>query len=196
MRLARTLAISFAALTFSTVALAQQRGGPQPLYGFQPGGPAHGRGGPGGRPVLVAPDGSAVYVKTTTTTSDSTTTTTQQLVDISTTGAVAWTWTPPAAIHDIVFPTGLVAMTAVPRPTSSTSTVTSQVIALNLSTGAQAWTASFDGVVSDLEVSTIGLLCTVSKYTAPSGSSRQGTVSRSLVALSLTGNTLWTYSLD
>ncbi len=186
-------ALVLAAFALSGAAVAQGQW-PPPARGMGP----YGARGPGGfhSPVFVAPDGTALYVKTSATTSGSTATRTQQLVAIGTGGAVAWTWTPPAGIRDIAFQGGLVAVAAVPQPSSPGSAVTSQVVGLNLSTGAQNWSASFDGVVGDLKATPNGLLCVVTKVTTSSAPPAAETVSRSLVALDPSGKTLWTVSLD
>jgi len=192
MKLARILVIAAAALAFSDAALAQHGGPGGP--GMGPGGGGPGDRGPGGAgPIAVAPDGKAIDVKSTTTTSGSTTTTSIQLVAVSTAGTVAWTWTPPAAIHDIVFPTGLVVVAVEPQSSTSAS---SQIVALNLSTGSQAWATPVDGIAGDLHATSSGLLAVVSKYTAPTSSTTPGTVSRSLVSLNLSGTVVWGLSLD
>ena len=116
------LALVLAGLGFSGAALAQ-RSGPPGAFAMGPGG---GRG-PGFHegPVVVAPDGTALYVKSSTTTSGSTTTRTEQLVAINTSGAVAWTWTPTGAIRGFAFSGGAVAVAVVPPPPSPGAPVTS-----------------------------------------------------------------------
>ncbi len=185
-------ALVLAGLGFSGAALAQ-RSGPPGAFGMGPGG---GRG-PGfhGAPVVVAPDGTALYVKSSTTTSGSTTTRTEELVAINSSGAVAWTWTPTGAIRGFAFSGAAVAVAVVPQPSSPGASVTSSVVSLVLATGTQAWSASLNGVVGELKATPTGFLCTVSTFIAGSGTSR-GSVSRALVALDNTGKILWTTPLD
>lgn len=197
MKIIRIAAIALVLVGLSNPAVAQM-GGQNPRGGGNgagtagPGGP----GGPGGAgQFLVAPDGKALLVDRTTTTSGSTTTTTSQLVAISTSGTVAWTWTPPAEIREIALPTGLVVVTAVTPGTSSAAS-TAQLVALNLGSGAQVWSLPVDGMIHDLEVTSTGLLGIVSKSVAATGTATQGTVSRSLVSINLSGSIVWTLALD
>ncbi len=203
MKIIRIAAIALVLVGLSNAAVAQMggqgpRGGGNGAGMSGPGGMG-GPGGPGGPgmagDVVVAPDGKALLVKRTTTTSGSTTTTTTQLVAISTAGSVAWTWTPPAGIHDLALPTGLVVVTAV-TPGTSTAAGTAQLVALNLASGSQAWSLPVDGMIQNLEVTSTGLLGIVSKYVAATGSATQGTVSRSLVSINLSGSIVWTLALD
>lgn len=157
-----------------------------------PGGP----GGPGGiGRVLVASDGKAILVKHTTTTSGSTTTTSTALEAVSTAGAVAWTWTPPAGIREIVLPNGLVVVSTATAATTTTA-ASAQLVGLNLGSGAQAWSTSIDGMLNDLQVTPTGLLGIVSKTVAATGSATQATVTRSLVAFNLSGGIVWSLALD
>ena len=89
----------------------------------------------------------------------------------------------------------LLVVTAV-TPGTSTAAGTAQLVALNLASGAQAWSLSVDGMIHDLEVTSTGLLGIVSKYVAATGSATQGTVSRSLVSINLSGSIVWTLALD
>lgn len=200
MKIIRIAAIALVLVGLSNAAVAQM-GGQGPRGGGNGAGMSGpgGMGGPGGPgmagDVVVASDGKALLVKRTTTTSGSTTTTTTQLVAISTAGSVAWTWTPPAEIHDLALPSGLVVVTAV-TPGTSSAAGTAQLIGLNLNSGAQAWSLSIDGMIQNLEVTSSGLLGIVSKYVAATGSATQGTVSRSLVSINLSGSIVWTLALD
>ena len=187
----RIAALAFALLGLSQAALAQMGG-----RGPQAGGNGNGPGaGTGVGHVLVAPDGKAIFAKRTTTTSGSTTTTTTQLVAVGTSGSVAWTFTPPAEIRDIVLPTGLVVLNAASAPTS-TAAGTSQLVALNLASGAQAWSVAVDGMLNDLQATSSGLLAVVSKTTAAASTDTQAAVAHTLVSYTLSGTVAWSLALD
>lgn len=183
MKVARTVAI-LVSLSLSGAALAQMDGR------------GHGMGGPPGDVpqmsggLLVAPDGKALFVKRTTATSGSTTTTTTQLVAVSTAGAVAWTWAPPAAIHDIAFPTDLVAVAV---GAANSTAASSQIVGLSLASGTQEWSTSLDGMASELTATSNGLLCVVAKVAT--GGTRQ-TVTRTLVSINNSGAIAWSLPLD
>ena len=189
-RILRIAAVALVALALSNAAVAQMGG-----RGPGPGGNGNGTmagPGPSGAHPFVAPDGKALLVKRTTTSSGATTTTTVQLVAVSTAGTVAWTHTPANDVRDLSFPSGLVAFVSAAQGQAATS----QVVALNLASGTQAWAATFDGMVGDLEVTSSGLLAVVSKSTAATGTDTQGTVTRTLVSINLSGNVAWSLALD
>ncbi len=200
MKIIRIADIALVLTGLSNAAVAQMGGqGPRGAGNGAGMSGAGGMGGPGGPgmagEVVVASDGKALLVKRTPTASGSTTTTTTQLVAISTAGTVAWTWTPPAEIRDLALPTGLVVVTAV-TPGTSTAAPAAQLVALNLASGSQAWSLPVDGMIQNLEVTSTGLLGIVSKYVAATGTATQGTVSRSLVSVNLSGSIFWTLVLD
>ncbi len=216
MKTYRTLAIAAVAATLALSGSALAQRGPGGGSGTGSGmgsgmgsgtgqgmGPGGGSGemgrGPGGEGrIQVAPDGTSVYVKRTATTSGSTTTVTEQLVAVSAAGKAIWNWTPPEQIHEIAFPTGLVALTVgtPPATTATATSPTSRVVGLNVATGAQMWSTAIDGLVHDLQVSPTGLLAVVTKVTVAGTSTTPPTVAHSLVSINLSGTIAWTYSLD
>jgi hypothetical protein len=187
-RLSRHFTIALAALVLSSAAFAD--GG----HGLGPGGFGEPAGAGPGR-LLVAPDGKVLFVQRTTTTSGSTTSMTEKLVALSTSGAVAWTWTPPAGIHEIAFTTGIVAVSVGGDPTSRTTTTTSQIVGVDLSTGAAAWTLTPDGNVEGLEAGSNGILAVIVKSVAAT-STTPASVTRTLESITPAGAVAWTYLLD
>jgi hypothetical protein len=70
----------------------------------------------------------------------------------------------------------------------------SRTITLGWGAAAAGICAALDGSVGGLTVVPYGLLCTVAK--SSTSSSGTTTVTRSLVAISPSGNVLWTLALD
>ena len=174
---ARFLAISFLAIAVSGAAIADG--------GF----------GTGAGRLLVSPDGKVLFVQSTTSGSGATRTTTETLVALGTSGAVAWTWTSPAAIHGIAFTTGIAAVAVGGDPIRHTSAPPSQIVGLDLSTGAAAWTLTADGDVQGLEAASNGVLAVVVKEVART-STTLASVTRTLELITPAGVVAWTYPLD
>ena len=192
--LSRRLALVVLALAVSGTAHAQRGplgSGPGGDHGPGPGGP----GGPG-REIAISPDGQTLIVHHTAATD--TASATFKLSAVSTSGTVAWTWTAPAAIHDLAFLSGLVVVStggADPHDTSTTSTAAA-LVGLSLSSGAQAWSTAIDGSAHKLESTANGVELIVAKYTAPTGTATQGTVARTLELVNSAGAVVWTLALD
>jgi hypothetical protein len=168
------------AVAFSGIALA----GPGPALP-----------GPGDGRLLVSPDGKVLFVQRTTTKSGSTITTAETLVALSTSGTVAWTWTPPAAIHGIAFTTGIAAVAVGGDPISRTATTPSQIVGLDLATGNAAWTLSPEGDVRGLEAASNGVLAVVVNEVART-STTPPSATRTLELVTPAGAVAWTYALD
>ena len=151
--------------------------------------------GAGDGRLLVSPDGKILFVQRTTTKSGSTFTSAETLVALSTSGTVAWTWTPPAAIHGIAFTTGIAAVAVGGDPISRTATTPSQIVGLDVSTGAASWTLTPDGDAQGLEAASNGVLAVVVKEVART-STTPASVTRTLELITPAGAVAWTYLLD
>lgn len=159
------------------------RGGP----GGPGGGPGDGFGpGPGGGHAIVASDGTIIVTRVV---SDSATdTATAQLVAVSPSGATLWTQTLSEGRGPLVLSgNNLLSVSDSSTDTATSSTITARAI----STGAVAWTANVAGRVTGLEPFSGGTYAIVVTPAATEG----GAATRSLVAISNSGATLWTVAL-
>ena len=160
-------------LLLSTAAFA--RGGGRP-------GGDEGAGGPGGG-LIVADNGTVLVRRVTTDSATDTRTTT--LTAYTAAGAQAWTVTLTDGGHFTLSGTNLLFVSY--DSTAGTSTITARALA----TGAVAWTKTVTGRVQELEPFSGGTYAIVVVPAATEG----GTATRSLVAISSTGATLWTVTL-
>lgn len=196
--LSRVFFLSALALCVARGANAQPNGGGHGGPGG-PGGPGDGPGGPGGGPELtVTSDGSALLVSRTSATSGTTTTVTFQLESISASGAKAWSWTAPSAIHDVTLVGSLAVIALGPASAPSSTATTPEpttLVALNASTGAEAWRLTLGGVAGRLTAAGTRTLAVVSTFTAAT-STTSASVSRSLVSVDAAGHVSWSVSLD
>jgi hypothetical protein len=179
--------ISIAALILMLTAGAALANGGGRGPGGGPGGPGGGPGGDGfhGGNTIVASDGTLFVTRRVVDTATDTSTT--QLVAITSAGATAWTVTLTDG-----GPLRLSGNNLLSVSTSATDTaVTSTVTARSTSTGAVAWTATINGRVTDLEPFAGGTYAIVVTPAATAG----GTPTRSVVALSTAGATLWTVAI-
>ena len=149
-----------------------------------PGGPGFDDGGRGGN-TIVAADGTLFVTRRIVDTATNTSTT--QLVAITTAGATAWNVTLTNNEHFLLSGSNLLSVSS----SSTDSAVTSTVTARSTATGAVAWTATINGRVTDLEPFSGGTYAIVVTPPATTG----GTATRSVVALSNSGATLWTASI-
>lgn len=147
-------------------------------------------GGPGGHDdggfqqggnTIVAADGTLFVTRRVVDTATDTSTT--QLVAITPAGATAWTATLTEGGHFTLSGNNLLSVTSTATDTAVTSTVTARSTA----TGAVAWTATLNGRVTDLEPFSGGTYAIVVTPATTTG----GTATRSVVALSNSGATLW-----
>ena len=175
----RILIATLAMLLTAGAALANGGGGRGP---GGPGGPEG--GGPGGN-AIVAADGTLFVTRRVVDTATNTSTT--QLVAITTAGSTAWSVTLTDNGHLRLSGSNLLSVSSSSTDTAVTSTVTARSTA----TGAVAWTATLNGRVTDLEPFSGGTYAIVVTPAATTG----GTATRSVVALSNSGATLWTASI-
>lgn len=171
----KQLALALALLLTTTLAYA--RGG-----GRGPGGPG-GDGGAGIGNAIVADNGTIIVTRVVTDTA--TDTRTVQLVAYNSAGAQAWTATLTDRGHLTLSGNNLLSVSE--DEDADTSTITARAI----SNGAVAWTKTVTGRVTDLEPFSGGTYAIVVVPAATEG----GTATRSLIAISNTGATLWTVNL-
>lgn len=177
----RILTATLVMLLTAGVALANGPGGRGP---GGPGGPNDG-GMPGGGNAIVAADGTLFVTRRVVDTATNTSTT--QLIAITTAGSTAWTVTLTDNGHFRLSGSNLLSVSSSATDTAVTSTVTARSTA----TGAVAWTATINGRVTDLEPFSGGTYAIVVTPAATTG----GTATRSVVALSNSGTTLWTAAI-
>jgi hypothetical protein len=135
--------------------------------------------------TIVAADGTLFVTRRVVDTATETSTT--QLVAITSAGATAWSVTLTEG-----GPLRLSGNHLLSASTSRTDTaVTSTITARSTSTGAVAWTATLNGRVTDLEPFSGGTYAIV--VTPPA--IEDGAPTRSVVALSSAGTTLWTANI-
>jgi hypothetical protein len=151
------------------------------------GGGGH-RGAPGGDApaggnLIVAADGTVLVTRTVTDSATNTSTTT--LTAFNTAGVQAWSVTLTDRGHFVLSGSNLLSVAE--GATEGTSVITAR----SLSTGAVAWTVNITGRVTDLETFNGGTYAVVVVPPATTG----GTATRSLIAISNTGATLWTKAL-
>jgi hypothetical protein len=175
----RILIATLVMLLTAGVALAGPGGGRGP----GPGGP--GPDGPGGGNAIVLADGTLIVTRHIVDTATDTSTT--QLIAITPAGTTAWTVTLADGGHFTVSGSNLLSVTSSVTDTAVTSTVSARSTA----TGAVAWTATVNGRITDLEPFSGGTYAIVVTPAATTG----GTPTRSVVALSNSGATLWTLSI-
>ena len=178
----RILIATLAMLLTTSAALANGGGG------RGPGGPGRGPddgGIPGGGNAIVAADGTLFVTRRVVDTATNTSTT--QLVAITTAGSTAWSVTLTDNGHFRLSGSNLLSVSSSSTDTAVTSTVTARSTA----TGAVAWTATLNGRVTDLEPFSGGTYAIVVTPPATTG----GTATRSVVALSNSGATLWTAAI-
>ncbi len=174
----RILTATLVLLLTAGVALAGPGGG-----GRGPGGP--GPDGPGGGNAIVLADGTLIDTRRVVDTATDTSTT--QLVALTTAGSTAWTVTLTDGGHFTLSGGNLLSVDS----SAADSAVTSTVSARSTATGAEVWTATINGRVTDLEPFSGGTYAIVVTPAAAAG----GTPTRSVVALSNSGTTLWTASI-
>jgi hypothetical protein len=176
----RILIATLVMLLTAGVALAGPGGGRGP---GGPGGP--GPDGPGGGNAIVLADGTLIVTRHVVDMATDTSTT--QLIAITPAGTTAWSVTLTDGGHFTVSGSNLLSVSSSATDTAVTSTVTARFTA----TGGVAWTATINGRVTDLEPFSGGTYAIVVTPAAAAG----GTPTRSVVALSSSGATLWTASL-
>lgn len=148
------------------------------------GGPGGNDGGPGGG-AIVAADGTIFVTRTVTDSGTNSATTTLKAITPS--GNVAWTVTLTDRGHLVLSGSNLLSVSESETNDVYTSTITARAT----STGATAWTATINGRITDLEPFSGGTYAIVVVPPTTSG----GTATRSLVAISNSGATLWTVAL-
>jgi hypothetical protein len=177
----RILIATLAMMLTAGAALANGGGG-----GRGPGGPGgHDDGGFQGGNTIVAADGTLFVTRRVVDTATDTSTT--QLVAITPAGTTAWTVTLTDGGHFTLSGSNLLSVTSTATDTAVTSTVTARSTA----TGAVAWTATLNGRVTDLEPFSGGTYAIV----VTPATTTDGTATRSVVALSNSGATLWTAAI-
>lgn len=178
----KRIAVFTLALLLTAGIASAQRGGGRP--GGGPGGGPD--GGPHGGNAIVASDGTifVMRVVTDSATNDATT----QIIAVSSSGATLWTQSISEGRGRLL----LSGSNLLSVSDSSTDTaVSSAITARSTATGAVAWTATINGRVTDLEPFSGGTYAIVVNPPATEG----GTATRSLVAISNSGATLWTVAL-
>ena len=171
--------VFLALMMVAAIASAQHGGGPGPEHG--PGGPGE-YGGPGG--AQLGSDGSIYLAKVTETSNDVYTTT---ITAVRPSGTVGWTATVNARAHVTVSDGNVIAESSV---RNSDGTITTTLNAFSASTGAAAWTVTLNGHAQLIPFSG-GTYAIVVVPPATSG----GTATRSLIAISNSGSTLFTLAL-
>jgi hypothetical protein len=182
----KAVAAAFAFLMVASIAAANGPGGPG---GRGPGGPGGGpgeAGGPGGG-LIVASNGT-VFI-TSETYDSATNTGTATIKAVSSSGAVLWTQTFSNG-HGRFEISGS-NLLSVSDVVATDGSVTSTITAISASTGATAWTKTVTGRVTDLTPFNGGTYAVVVIPATTSG----GTATRSLVAISDAGATLWSITL-
>jgi len=160
-----------------TAGIAEARGG------GHPGGPG---GGPDGGNAIVASDGTIFVMRVVT--DSATDTSTAQIIAVSSSGATLWTQTISEGRGRLLLSgSNLLSVSGSSTDSATSSTITARSTA----TGAVAWTATVSGRVTDLEPFSGGTYAIVVTPPATEG----GTATRSLVAISSSGATLWTVAL-
>ena len=154
-----------ALLMVAAVASAQHGGGP---------GGDHGPGGPDGN-AIVGSDGT-IYITNGT-----------AITAVRSTGTVAWTATLSTAGHVTLSDGNLIVENAT---RASDGTVTTTLTAISTASGATAWTKTINGH-AELFPFSGGTYAIVVVPPATSG----GTATRSLIAISNSGSTLFTLAL-
>ena len=171
----RNLIAVLTLVLLSTSAFAQQgRGGDR------------GQGGPGGAPgghAIVAPDGTIFITR------DSATEGSFELVAIRPTGTTAWTATITGRSNLQLSGSNLLQVSQ--TQATETTPATTTIRAISTSSGQVAWTATLNGRVTSLEPFSGGTYAIVVTPAATAG----GAATRSLVAISNSGPTLWTVAL-
>jgi hypothetical protein len=164
-----------------TAGVASARGGGNGGHGGPGDGPD---GGPGN--ALVASDGTIFVTRVVT--DSATNTATTQIVAVSPAGATLWTQTlTNGRGHLVLSGSNLLSVSDSSTDTATTSTITARSTA----TGAVAWTVTLNGHITDLEPFSGGTYVILVVPPATEG----GTATRSLVAISNSGATLWTVAL-
>lgn len=175
----RILIATLTTLLTTGVALAAGPGG-----GRGPGGPGEG-GGFGGGDAIVVADGTLITTRRVVDTATNTSTT--QLIAITPAGTTAWNVTLTDGGHVTLSGNNLLSVTGSATDTAVTSTVTARSTA----TGAVAWTATINGRITNLEAFSGGTYAIVVTPAATT----DGAPTRSVVALSNSGTTLWTVAI-
>ena len=172
--------VFLAIMMIAAIASAQHGGGPAGEHG--PGGP--GDFGAPGADASVGSDGSIYLAKVTETSTDVYTTT---ITAVHPSGTVGWTATVNARAHVTVSDGNVIAESSV---RNSDGTITTTLNAFSASTGAAAWTITLNGRAQLIPFSG-GTYAIVVVPPATSG----GSATRSLIAISNSGSTLFTLAL-
>ena len=166
--------------------IASARGGANGP-GYQHDGPYGAPGwGPGGSTAIVAPDGTIFVTRIVT--DSATNTASVQIIAVTPAGATLWTRTLTDGRGPLVLSGANLLLV---NDSSTPAAVSSTITALATASGSVAWTANVDGWITDLEPFSGG---TYVIAVTPS-LNRDGTATRSLVAISHSGATLWTMTL-
>lgn len=161
-----------------TLSLLLMAGAAYARGGGRPGGPGGPEGGPHGGNAIVASDGTIFVMRVVTDTA--TDTSSAQIVAVSSSGATLWTQTISEGRGPFIL-----------SGSNLLSVSEDAITARSTATGAVAWTATVTGRVTDLEPFSGGTYAIVVTPPATEG----GTPTRSLVAISNSGATLWTVAL-
>ena len=172
----RVLMTTFALMLLASIASANGGHGGA-------GGGDFGRDGGG---AIVGSDGTLYITRTTSDSGTNTATTT--VTAVRSTGTVAWTATLNTRGR-LTLSDGVLISAVETRATDGT--VTTALTALNTATGAAAWTKTLSGDVTEIVPFTGGTYAIVVVPATTSG----GTATRSIVAISNTGATLWTLAV-
>jgi hypothetical protein len=165
-----------ALLAVATFGFANDHGGMPPTGG------GHDDGGH----LLVASDGTIFVSKVTT----SGTTTTRTVEAIRSTGTVAWTITLDNAHSELEVADGnLIAISD--ATASGATTPSTKLTAYSIAAGSPAWTVTLNGRVTSVVPFSGGIYVETVVPPATSG----GTATRTLIAISNSGSTLWTLAL-
>lgn len=183
----KVLTAAMAMVMVAAIAAANGPGhGPGGPGGFQGGGPGD-FGGPGPEGgLLVGSNGSVFIVSGTYDSATNSSTTTVKAV--SSTGAVLWSRTLNVRARFELSGSNLLTIDDV---AASDGTITSTITAISTSTGATAWTKSVTGRITSLTPFNGGTYAVVVVPATTTG----GTATRSLVAISDAGATLWSITL-
>ena len=183
----RILIATLACLIVTTGAFAQR--GPAPTNGGGHGpemGMGMGEHGPDSG-LIIASNGTVILSSGTYDSATNTSTTT--LKAISSSGAVLWTQTYTNLRAQFQLSgSNLLSVTEV---AATDGTVTSTITAISIATGTTAWTKTINGRVQDLKPFNGGTYAIVIVPAATTG----GSATRTLVAISDSGATLWSINI-
>ena len=173
----RVLITTFALMLLASIASANGGGH---------GGQGEGDFGRDGGGAIVGSDGTLYITRTTSDSGTNTATTT--VTAVRSTGTVAWTATVNTR-GKLTLSDGNLISAVEARATDGT--ITSTLTALDTATGAVAWTKTLSGEVTELVPFSGGTYAIVVVPATTKG----GTATRSIVAISNTGATLWTLAV-